>query len=88
MRKPDARGYFGEFGGSFVPEVLVAALHELETAMEAAFADETFWAEYRRLLRDFVGRPSPIMEAERFCAGANGARVTSVSTRATRSWAK
>jgi len=75
MRKPDARGYFGEFGGSFVPEVLVAALHELETAMEAAFADETFWAEYRRLLRDFVGRPSPIMEAERFCAGANGARV-------------
>ena len=75
MRKPDARGYFGEFGGSFVPEVLVAALHELETAMEAAFADETFWAEYRRLLRDFVGRPSPIMEAERFCAGTNGARV-------------
>ena len=75
MRKPDARGYFGEFGGSFVPEVLVAALRELETAMEAAFADEEFWAEYRRTLRDFVGRPSPIMEAERLCGDPSAARL-------------
>jgi tryptophan synthase beta chain len=75
MRKPDERGYFGEFGGSFVPEVLVAALRELETAMEAAFADEEFWAEYRRTLRDFVGRPSPIMEAERLCGEASAARL-------------
>jgi tryptophan synthase beta chain len=75
MQKPDARGYFGEFGGSFVPEVLVAALRELETAMEAAFADETFWDEYRRTLRDFVGRPSPIMEAERLCNDPGAARL-------------
>ena len=66
MDKPDARGYFGTFGGKFVPEVLVEALVELEAGMEAAFADPAFWAEYHTILRDFVGRPSPLMEATRF----------------------
>ena len=75
MRRPDARGYFGEFGGSFVPEVLVAALQELESAMEGAFAHPEFWDEYHRLLRDFVGRPSPIMEAERLCGDPSAARL-------------
>ncbi len=75
MRKPDARGYFGEFGGSFVPEVLVAALRELEAAMEGAFADPLFWTEYHALLRDFVGRPSPIMEAQRLSGDSRAARL-------------
>ena len=67
MNKPDARGYFGGmFGGKFVPEVLVGALQELEAAMDEAFADPTFWAEYHAMLRDFVGRPSPLLQAERF----------------------
>ncbi|MGP6159560.1 MAG: tryptophan synthase subunit beta [Vulcanimicrobiaceae bacterium] len=66
MHKPDERGYFGTFGGKFVPEVLVEALAELERGMEAAFADLAFWDEYHTLLRDFVGRPSPVMEAPRF----------------------
>jgi tryptophan synthase beta chain len=67
MIRPDARGYFGEkFGGKFVPEVLVEALSELEAGMDAAFADPSFWAEYHAILRDFVGRPSPLMEAARF----------------------
>jgi tryptophan synthase beta chain len=67
MNKPDARGYFGGmFGGKFVPEVLIGALQELEVAMEAAFADPAFWAEYNAILRDFVGRPSPLLEADRF----------------------
>ena len=67
MNKPDARGYFGGmFGGKFVPEVLVGALQELEIAMEEAFADPAFWAEYHAILRDFVGRPSPLLEAHRF----------------------
>jgi tryptophan synthase beta chain len=65
MDKPDARGYFGAFGGKFVPEVLVEALAELEAGMDAAFADPAFWAEYHAILRDFVGRPSPLMEATR-----------------------
>jgi len=54
------------FGGKFVPEVLIGALQELEVAMEAAFADPAFWAEYNAILRDFVGRPSPLLEADRF----------------------
>jgi tryptophan synthase beta chain len=65
MNKPDARGYFGRFGGKFVPEVLVEALVQLEAAMTSAFADPSFWAEYHALLRDFVGRPSPIYAAGR-----------------------
>jgi tryptophan synthase beta chain len=65
MNKPDARGYFGRFGGKFVPEVLVEALAQLEIAMTEAFADPAFWAEYHAILRDYVGRPSPIYAAER-----------------------
>ena len=65
MNKPDARGYFGRFGGKFVPEVLVEALAQLEAAMTSAFADPAFWAEYHAILRDFVGRPSPIYAAAR-----------------------
>ena len=73
MLKPDSQGYFGgSFGGKFVPEVLIEALAQLEAGMEAAFADPAFWAEYHAILRDFVGRPSPIMEARRF-TGDDGA---------------
>ncbi len=73
MQRPDARGYFGgKFGGKFVPEVLVAALSELEAGMDAAFADPSFWAEYHAILRDFVGRPSPILEAARFTGAPPG----------------
>jgi tryptophan synthase beta chain len=66
--RPDRRGYFGAFGGRFVPEVLVAALDELEHAMDDAFSDATFWNEYRAVLRDFVGRPSPLYRCERYGA--------------------
>jgi tryptophan synthase beta chain len=66
MQQPDKRGYFGDFGGRFVPEVLIAALEELEEATAAAFADESFWREYQEILRDFVGRPSPLYEARRY----------------------
>ena len=64
--EPNARGYFGAFGGRFVPEVLVAALDELEGAMRDAFADDAFWSGYREALRDFVGRPSALYPARRF----------------------
>jgi tryptophan synthase beta chain len=66
--KPDARGYFGAFGGRFVPEVLIAALDELERSMNEAFDDPVFWNDYEAVLHDFVGRPSPIYRCERYVA--------------------
>ncbi len=71
MMQPDSRGYFGTFGGRFVPEVLVNALDELQIAMDAAFADSEFWCEYEVALRDFVGRPSPLYRAERYASQAS-----------------
>jgi tryptophan synthase beta chain len=68
---PDARGYFGPFGGRFVPEVLIAALEELEREIEKAFSDEVFWSEYAATLRDFVGRPSPLYRTERYVAAVS-----------------
>ncbi|MBV8583566.1 MAG: tryptophan synthase subunit beta [Candidatus Eremiobacteraeota bacterium] len=70
--QPNASGYFGDFGGRFVPEVLVAALAELEREIEMAFADRGFWDEYHATLRDFVGRPSPLYRTERYLAGISG----------------
>jgi tryptophan synthase beta chain len=74
MRDPDARGYFGRFGGKFVPEVLYDALAQLEAGMRDAFSDPAFWAEYHATLRDFVGRPSPLLEVTRF-VGEGAAKV-------------
>ena len=62
---PDERGHFGEFGGQYVPETLMPALVELEAAYHAAMADPAFHAELDRLLKDYVGRPSPLTHAAR-----------------------
>ena len=67
--------YFGDFGGRFVPESLVAALDELSTAWEEAKADPAFHAELDELNRTYTGRPSIITEVPRFAAHAGGARV-------------
>ena len=69
-RDPDARGYFGAFGGRFVPETLVAPVEALEAAYLDARADATFVAELRRLLRTYVGRPTPLHEARRAGEGS------------------
>jgi tryptophan synthase beta chain len=71
--RPSAAGYFGEFGGRFVPEVLVAALSELEHEVDRAFADPAFRNEYASVLAEFVGRPSPIYRAERYAAAVSSA---------------
>ena len=67
--------YFGEFGGRFVPESLIAALDELDAAYQAARVDPTFAAELAELHRTYTGRPSIITEAARFGEHAGGARI-------------
>ncbi len=68
-RDPDARGYFGAFGGRFIPETLVAPVEELTAAYFAARMDPDFLAELHSLLRNYVGRPTPLYEARRATAG-------------------
>ncbi|MFN7900956.1 MAG: tryptophan synthase subunit beta [Synechococcaceae cyanobacterium] len=63
--RPDALGRFGPYGGQYVPETLMPALAELEAAAAAAWADPAFTSRLNQLLRDYVGRPSPLYEAER-----------------------
>jgi tryptophan synthase beta chain len=67
--------YFGEFGGRFVPEALIAALDELDAAYLAAKSDPMFQAELAELHRTYSGRPSIITEVSRFAALAGGARI-------------
>ncbi len=74
-RDPDARGYFGEFGGRYVPETLVEPVEELERAYFAARDDPRFIAELDRLLEHYVGRPTPVYEAARLSEAAGGARI-------------
>jgi tryptophan synthase beta chain len=74
-RDPDARGYFGEFGGRFVPETLVEPVEELERAYFRVRDDPQFGAELDRLLKHYVGRPTPVYEATRLAAAAGGARI-------------
>ena len=59
------KGYYGRFGGQYVPETLVGALEELEEAFETALGDDSFMAELGVGLRDYVGRPSPLRYAGR-----------------------
>jgi tryptophan synthase beta chain len=72
---PDERGWFGEYGGRFVPEVLVGALEELEEARASAFADPSFLGELDRLLREIAGRPTALYLAERLTGEVGGARI-------------
>jgi len=74
-RDPDARGYFGEFGGRYVPETLVEPVEALERAYLAARDDAAFHAELDRLLAQYVGRPTPVYPAMRLTETAGGARI-------------
>ena len=65
---PDALGRFGQFGGKYVPETLMPALSELEQAFYQYRQDPTFQQELQQLLKDYVGRPSPLYFAERLTA--------------------
>jgi tryptophan synthase beta chain len=74
-RDPDARGYFGEFGGRYVPETLVEPIEALERAYFEARMDAQFTGELDRLLADYVGRPTPLYEATRLTEAFGGARI-------------
>jgi len=69
------RGRFGEYGGRYVPETLVAALDELEAAWQAIAGEEAFQAELADLLGDYAGRPTPLYFARRMTADLGGARI-------------
>src|SRR5450759_3235183 len=66
--RPDSEGFFGAYGGTFVPETVMPALEELECAFAQAMADPAFHERLDALLRDYVGRPSPLYRAERLAA--------------------
>lgn len=72
---PDSHGHFGPFGGRYVAETLMPALEELEAALRAAETDEAFWSEYRALLKDYVGRPTPLTPARRLSEHHGGALI-------------
>lgn len=68
-------GRYGMFGGQYVPETVMNAVHELETAYEEAKADPTFWEEYRTLCRDYANRPSLLYYAERMTKDLGGCKI-------------
>ena len=72
---PDQGGFFGKFGGCYMPESLMPALQDLEQAFNTIRNQPEFWAEYRQILTDFVGRPSPLFYAKNLTSYAGGAKI-------------
>ncbi|MCA1575628.1 MAG: pyridoxal-phosphate dependent enzyme, partial [Acidobacteria bacterium] len=73
--QPDARGYWGPYGGRFVPETLLAPLEELLAAYQSVRGDEQFQNELNARLRTYSGRPTPLFFAARLTEAAGGARI-------------
>ena len=72
---PDATGHYGPYGGMFVPETLMAPLHELTREYEKARADIAFQLELKFLLEEYAGRPTPLYRAERMTERLGGAKI-------------
>lgn len=72
---PDSKGHFGQFGGMFVPETLMTPLQDLAKAYEEAKADPAFQVELDGLLKNYVGRPTPLYFAERWTEKLGGAKI-------------
>ncbi len=75
FRDPDRRGYYGRFGGRFVPETLMAPIEDLERAYFEARGDPAFRSDLARLLASYAGRPTPVYDATRLTAAGGGARI-------------
>jgi tryptophan synthase beta chain len=67
----DARGYYGDFGGAFIPEMLYPNVEELRSRYLDIIAEPSFQEEFHALLKDYVGRPTPLFKAERLSAKYN-----------------
>lgn len=74
-QQPDRNGYFGQFGGRFVPEILIPAVIELEKAYNEAKNDLSFWAEYNDLLHNYIGRPTALTYAGRLTEHYGKAKI-------------
>lgn len=72
---PTKEGYFGNFGGKFVPEILIPVLEELEEAYEKAWNDDTFQREFHQLLKEYVGRPTKLTYANRLTEHYGKAKI-------------
>ncbi|MEW6075411.1 MAG: tryptophan synthase subunit beta [Candidatus Omnitrophota bacterium] len=75
MHVPDRKGYFGDFGGRFVPETLVAALNELEEAYVRAKGDPAFHKKLQYYLREYAGRPTPLYLAENLSRSLKAGKI-------------
>jgi tryptophan synthase beta chain len=73
--QPDTRGRYGDYGGAFIPEILVPAVEALKEAYAEAKDDDAFWAEHRALLEDYVGRPTPLTFCDRLTRQLGGAKI-------------
>jgi tryptophan synthase beta chain len=73
--QPDERGYFGNYGGRFVPETLMPVLDELAAAYNQIKSDTAFWAEFDELSHNYSGRPTPLYLAERLSRHCGGAHI-------------
>ncbi len=74
-KMPDKRGYFGEFGGKYVPEALMSAIKELEASYNSIKTDKAFKSEFKHYLSEYAGRPTPLYFAERLTEKLGGARI-------------
>ena len=73
--EPDELGYWGSYGGRFVPETLVTQLNDLTGEFERLRNDAAFWSEFGELLSEYCGRPTPLFFAKRLTAEAGGAKI-------------
>ena len=73
MYQVDEKGFYGQFGGAYIPEMLIPNIEELKRLYLKILESQSFKTEYHRLLRDYAGRPSPLFKAERLSQkyGAN-----------------
>ncbi|MGB0719216.1 MAG: tryptophan synthase subunit beta [Bdellovibrionales bacterium] len=73
--EPDQNGHFGPYGGRYVAETLMPLILSVEGAWNDAKADQSFWDEFKRLARDYIGRPSPLYLAQRLTDHLGGAKI-------------
>jgi tryptophan synthase beta chain len=71
----DKRGYYDQFGGAYLPEILTATFDEIEAAFEAVKADPDFWEAYQQLMANYSGRPTPLTFAQRLTDHFGGAKI-------------